>query len=162
MAGSPKYLELLAEIGSAPAFYADWNDLTEAWAALEDASTITLRERLWDVAEIAFTVLAKETNNTIPRLMVDATELHIAKNAGYAGADNPDPWANFRLSQTFGVPPVQGVLVRLSDKWSRIQSLRRDPSNERIGESLLDTLRDLAAYALIAICLLEEEQEVAA
>jgi len=50
----------------------------------------------------------------------------------------------------------------MTDKWSRIQSLRRDASNDRVGESILDTLRDLAAYALIAVCLIEEEQEVAA
>jgi hypothetical protein len=28
---------------------------------------------------------------------------HQAKNAGYAGADNPDTWANFRMSEAFGV-----------------------------------------------------------
>lgn len=90
-------------------------------------------------------------------LLETAKDLHINKNAGYAGADNPDPWANFRMSEAFGVNAVDGCLVRLSDKYIRVSNLRRQPSNERVGESIIDTLRDLSAYALIAVCLLEEE-----
>lgn len=157
MAGSPHYLNLLANIGSLD-FYATWEDLEDEWANV----TVEKSERtLRNLAEVAFAVLSSETNTPLPKLMIDATQLHIDKNAGYAGADNPDPWANFRLSQAFGVSPFDGVLVRLSDKWSRIQSLRRNPANDRIGESILDTLRDLAAYALIGICLLEEKEQAA-
>lgn len=90
-------------------------------------------------------------------LLREAKDLHIAKNAGYAGADNPDPWANFRMSEAFGVSPVRGCLVRMSDKYVRVANLLKDPTNDRVGESIRDTLKDLAAYALIAICLLEEE-----
>ncbi len=158
MAGSPQYINLLAEIGAQPPLYVDWPDLADAWANIEKSAT---RDNLHNLADIAFSILALETGQTVAQLMVDATKLHIDKNAGYAGADNPDPWANFRLSQAFGVSPFDGVLVRLSDKWSRIQSLRRNPANDRIGESILDTLRDLAAYALIAICLMQEEQVAA-
>jgi hypothetical protein len=87
---------------------------------------------------------------------------HQAKNAGYAGADNPDTWANFRMSEAFGVSALDGCLVRLSDKYIRVTNLRRDPRNEQVGESLKDTLKDLAAYAKIAVCLLEEELETGA
>ena len=47
-------------------------------------------------------------------------------------------------------------MVRLSDKFIRAGNLMRDPSNEQVGEALRDTLRDLSAYALIAVCLLDE------
>ena len=94
-------------------------------------------------------------------LLDAAKELHIAKNAGYAGQDNPDAWANFRMSEAFGVNAVNGCLVRMSDKYIRVTNLRRQPSNEQVGESLIDTLRDLSAYALIAVCLLEEELDQA-
>ena len=90
-------------------------------------------------------------------LLDEAWDLHVAKNAGYAGADNPDTWANFRMSEAFGVSALDGCLIRMSDKYIRVTNLRRDKSNERVGESLIDTLKDLAAYANIAICLLEEE-----
>ena len=33
----------------------------------------------------------------------------------------------------------------------------KDKDNEQVGEKIEDTLIDLASYALIAICLLEEE-----
>lgn len=90
-------------------------------------------------------------------LLDEMRSLHKRKNAGYAGADNPDPWANFRQSDNFGVDPLRGVLVRMSDKYIRVSNLLRDPSNDQVGESLKDTLMDLSAYALIAICLLEEQ-----
>jgi hypothetical protein len=90
-------------------------------------------------------------------LLDEAWNLHVAKNAGYAGADNPDAWANFRMSEQFGVSALDGCLVRMSDKYIRVTNLRKNKDNERVGESLIDTLKDLAAYANIAICLLEEE-----
>jgi hypothetical protein len=84
-------------------------------------------------------------------------ELHIKKNAGYAG-DNPDPWINFREAEGFGVSAFKGVLIRMSDKWIRIKSLIKNPTNDKVGESIKDTLFDLAAYALIAIAILEEKE----
>lgn len=94
------------------------------------------------------------------QLLEDMKALHIKKNAGYAGADNPDAWANFRMSEAFGVSPFKGCLVRLSDKYIRVTNLVKNPDNEQVGESIKDTLFDLAAYALIAVCLLEEEENV--
>jgi hypothetical protein len=158
MAGSPAYLDLLADIGARPPFPVTWDDLSDAWYRVTQRPD---RIELHYLASVAFNLIAVETQTTKLLVLSDASQLHLAKNAGYAGADNPDPWANFRLATSFGVSPFDGVLVRLSDKWSRIQSLRRNPSNDRIGESLLDTLRDLAAYALIAICIQQEESVAA-
>ena len=155
MAGSPAYLELLADIGARPPLHVTWGALSAAWYRVTQRPD---RIELHYLANIAFELIALETHTSKLLVMAEASLLHIAKNAGYAGADNSDPWANFRLASDFGVSPFNGVLVRLSDKWSRTQSLRRNASNERIGESLLDTLRDLAAYALIAICIMQEER----
>lgn len=93
------------------------------------------------------------------QLLDEAKELHIRKNAGYSGVDNPDAWANFRMAEEFGVSAFKGCLVRMSDKYIRITNLVRNPDNEQVGESIKDTLKDLSAYALIALCLLEEEEE---
>lgn len=89
-------------------------------------------------------------------LVEDMKRMHVGKSAGYAGRDNPDTWSNFRAAERLGLDPLQGVLLRASDKWSRICALARDPANEKVGESLDDTLMDLASYALIAICLRRE------
>lgn len=89
-----------------------------------------------------------------------AWDLHVRKNAGYAGADNPDPWANFRMCEAFGITAFQGCMVRMSDKYIRVTNLMRNAANDQVGESLIDTLRDLAAYALIGVVLLQEPQRV--
>lgn len=86
-----------------------------------------------------------------------AWDLHVRKNAGYAGADNPDPWANFRMCEAFGITAFQGCMVRMSDKYIRVTNLMRDAANDQVGESIIDTLRDLAAYALIGVVLLNEQ-----
>jgi hypothetical protein len=92
------------------------------------------------------------------QLLDNMKDLHMRKNAGYAGDDNPDPWANFRMAEAFGVTPFKGCLVRMADKYIRVTNLVRDPNNEKVGENVKDTLFDLAAYALIAVCLLEEQE----
>jgi hypothetical protein len=86
-------------------------------------------------------------------LLEEAADLHRRKSAGYVGAENPDPWANFRRSEKLGVPAWRGALIRASDKWERIINLANNPENDQVGESLEDTLFDLAAYALIIVCL---------
>jgi len=83
-------------------------------------------------------------------------DLYIRKNAGYSG-NSEDPWINFRRAELFGISPLQGCLVRMSDKFMRIANLSRNPDNEKVGESMIDSLKDLANYAVIAICLYEEE-----
>lgn len=82
-------------------------------------------------------------------------ETHKAKNAGYSG-DNPDPWANFRRSEEFGVEAWRGCLIRMSDKFSRLISLAKNPDNEQVGESFEDTAMDLANYSIILVCLHRE------
>lgn len=92
------------------------------------------------------------------QLLEEMKDLHIKKNAGYSG-DNLDRWANFRMAENFGVSSFLGCMVRMSDKFIRIQNLVKNPKNEMVGESIKDTLLDLASYALIAYCLLTEQEE---
>jgi hypothetical protein len=85
-------------------------------------------------------------------------DIHKRKNAGYAG-DCDDPWANFRQSELFGISSFDGCMIRLSDKFIRVANLRKNLNNDKVGESIKDTLIDLANYAIIAYCLYEEEEE---
>jgi len=93
-------------------------------------------------------------------LLDDMRQMHIEKNAGYAGADNPDPFANFRECERFSVSAFEGCMVRLSDKFVRATNIIRDPTNERVNEKITDTFLDLAAYSLIALILWQEESKV--
>lgn len=164
MAGSPTYLSLLDKIQRMFTEHPDWLDvgwdaLDEGWSLLEDTGmTYTAEKWLFSIAAACYGLIAQQRGLSIADVILTAKDLHIAKNAGYAGANNPDPWANFRLSKAFGISPVLGVAVRMSDKYIRIRNLKDNPANERVGESILDTLADLAAYALIAVCLLREER----
>jgi hypothetical protein len=80
-----------------------------------------------------------------------------AKNQGYSPGG--DAWRNFRECESFGVPTEQGVMVRMSDKWMRLVSLIQSPDNDRVGESIIDTLEDLSVYSLILACIIEEKRE---
>lgn len=86
-------------------------------------------------------------------LLKELAILHDSKNHDYARDD--DPFSNFKKAAALGVEPWRGVLIRMSDKWARIEQLStgKTPKNE----SLNDSLFDLAAYALIALVLREGE-----
>jgi hypothetical protein len=90
------------------------------------------------------------------QLLDEALALQHAKNAGYAGVGAADPWANFREAKRFGVHPFIGVLIRISDKYTRIGNLVQNPEADQVNERIVDTLFDMAIYCLIAICIWEE------
>lgn len=91
-------------------------------------------------------------------LLAEQADTHIRKSAGYAGRDNPDTWANFRNATGWGVTPFIGCMVRLTDKFVRAQNLTRDPGNDQVGEDLRATLIDLGNYAMIGVCILDEQR----
>lgn len=90
------------------------------------------------------------------RLLVKIADLHSRKNHDYAGKGNP--LRNFYKCKEQGLTPFQGVMVRLSDKRSRLESFCRQGVLEVKGESVVDTLMDNAVYSLLAILLFEEEK----
>lgn len=89
-------------------------------------------------------------------LLDEMRDTHIRKAAGYSGSDNPDTFANFREAEKWGVEDWRGCLVRMGDKYRRLQNLTRDPANDLVGENVRDTAMDLANYALIYVCLAEQ------
>lgn len=84
--------------------------------------------------------------------MKDIQSLHDSKNSDYA--HDADPLSNLRRCEAFGVPAWKGTLVRLTDKWSRIEQLANGKSPKH--ESLRDSLVDNAVYSLLAVILLDE------
>jgi hypothetical protein len=82
---------------------------------------------------------------------------HEKKNSDYA--TKADPLSNLRSSeQFFDIPPYIGVAIRLSDKWCRFcELIKKDFNNSVAGESVSDTLLDMANYALLEIILIEEQ-----
>lgn len=87
-------------------------------------------------------------------LLDEIALLQSNKNQNYA-KDN-DPLSNLKSSEQFGISAPLGVMVRLSDKWSRLVQLMGG-KKDQVGESIKDTLMDMSIYALLMIILLEEE-----
>jgi hypothetical protein len=89
-------------------------------------------------------------------LLAEMRRVHDAKNHDYAGSRS-DPLANFRLCEAMGLPGWKGVLVRLTDKMSRLTSFAKQGTLEVKDESVCDTFLDLAVYALLGRILFEEQ-----
>lgn len=149
---SQEYINLLSDLWPDNSINIDemWNITMAHWKDKGSSE-----RRLIKLAEIVYTKLSDLRNVPFVDCIIRAKQLHAKKNAGYSGSD-PDPWANFRQCESFGVPVVDGCIARMCDKYSRYCRLRENPDNEQVGESITDTLEDLGAYALILVCLLRE------
>ncbi len=91
------------------------------------------------------------------RLLEQMAELHSRKNHDYAGTK--DPLKNLRACERIGLDPFTGVIVRLQDKWSRLEEFVNSGNLMVKNESVLDTLMDNAVYSLLAIILYDEQRK---
>lgn len=83
------------------------------------------------------------------------------KNNGY-GNDSAGPFHNFNIIEflTDGhITAEVGIIVRCTDKLARAYNLMAGQS-DLVGEPLADTLRDLAAYSLLALIAHDAKQDV--
>lgn len=54
---------------------------------------------------------------------------------------------------------IISAATRISDKHNRLCNLVKNPDIDNLGESLTDTLMDLAAYSIMTIVKLNDEQK---
>ena len=87
----------------------------------------------------------------------DCYNLAIIKNKDYADEDNP--FKNFEMSEQVGVSPARAILVRISDKISRISNLL-DRGSEVEDESIDDSIRDAINYLAILKAYLESLKNI--
>lgn len=80
--------------------------------------------------------------------------LHVLKAADYG--NGRDPLGNFAQARDWGIDPFMGVMIRIGDKIARLQSFALKGVLQ--NEPVIDTLKDNAAYSLLAIVILEREQ----
>ena len=81
-------------------------------------------------------------------------DLHARKQADYGRGE--DPFANLRSSAEFGLPAWVGVAIRMNDKMHRLKSYALNGT--LANEGIEDTFQDLAAYAVMAKILWEDER----
>lgn len=88
----------------------------------------------------------------------DCREIMRAKNHDYANGSR-DPYSNFRIAESFGLHPVTGILLRVTDKLQRIRSFVSTGELKVSGESVDDACDDVVNYAILMKGLLREERE---
>lgn len=86
-------------------------------------------------------------------LLEKMADIHDRKNNNYSETGNP--LSNLKECEKFQVPAHIGTMVRMSDKWSRLVQLIGG-KQDLVGESIKDTLLDLAIYCLLEYILIEE------
>lgn len=90
------------------------------------------------------------------KIIDELKDLHSRKNQDYA---NEDPLSNLKMCERGGLPGWKGVIVRLTDKISRLLSFMSRESYAVKDESVEDTLRDTAVYAILALILYRERNK---
>jgi hypothetical protein len=93
-------------------------------------------------------------------LLNKCKEIMSAKNADYSGGDD-GPFLNFNQIEMLTKGKItrdQGVLVRMTDKLSRVHRLLENNAVVK-NETIEDTLMDLANYSLLLILLRWERQK---
>lgn len=72
------------------------------------------------------------------------------KNADYAGRSGEEPFANFTRCEAMGICKTEaGMLVRMTDKMSRLSSFAESGTLMVKDESVEDTCLDLINYAVL-------------
>lgn len=95
-----------------------------------------------------------EGSKRFHELLQEIGELHDRKQSDYGRPT--DPFANVRASEDFGVKGWVGALIRANDKMRRLQ--KAADGGTLANEGVVDSLMDLAVYALIALVLYEEAE----
>ena len=93
-------------------------------------------------------------------LCKQARELMNLKNRDYAGGEGLEPFANFTRVEAMGICKTEaGMLVRLTDKMSRLSSFVRAGKMHIKDESFKDTCVDVINYMVLLAAYLKEQEE---
>ena len=83
--------------------------------------------------------------------------LHDAKNHDYATEKNP--YKNLEGVSRIGIEPWRGNVIRLMDKFERVEQYCTNGELAIKSEGLEDTFADIAVYSTLAMILFRKEQE---
>jgi hypothetical protein len=89
---------------------------------------------------------------TFETILERMAAVHRAKNADYGSSYNLAP-------ALLSIPAYVGILLRMTDKLARACKLAQGQKAQVQDEPLVDTLLDLANYAVLAILALESPGE---
>lgn len=117
------------------------------------ASPVTYQETM-SAPPTKENILIKSMEETFSSCLETAKK----KNNDYGGT-NKDPFYNFETSSIMsGVPVHDGLMVRMSDKWSRVKTLLKR-ENLVLDESIEDTIDDLINYLAILKAYIQQKNK---
>ena len=83
--------------------------------------------------------------------------LHDAKNHDYATAENP--YKNLEGVSRIGIEPWRGIVIRLMDKFERVEQYCTNGDLAIKSEGMEDTFKDIAVYSTLAMILFRKQQD---
>jgi hypothetical protein len=93
-------------------------------------------------------------DNTALDILDNMQKVYEAKDNDYSATGLP--MGNLRKCEDAGIDAWRGCLVRIGDKISRLENFLKEKEYLVISEKAEDTVVDLANYAILMSCLLEE------
>lgn len=94
-------------------------------------------------------ILVMENVEKFRKIASELGELYEAKNKAYGNS----------FSETYNKLGIISAVTRISDKYNRLCNLVKNPDIDNLGESLEDTLRDMASYCIMAVMEFNKEEK---
>lgn len=91
------------------------------------------------------------------QILEELRELHSNKNRDYSGDGNP--LSNLTLCELGGLPAWKGIIVRLTDKISRLLTFMKKEEFAVKDETIEDTFRDTAVYSILGLIAYRERKD---
>jgi len=93
-------------------------------------------------------------DETALNILDNMQKVYEAKDSDYSATGLP--MGNLRKCEDAGIEAWRGCLVRIGDKMSRLENFLKEKEYLVISEKAEDTVLDLANYAILMSCLIEE------
>ena len=97
------------------------------------------------------------SNSEFTDVLEELTELHNLKNQDYATSENP--YKNLEGVERLGIPAWRGVVIRMMDKFSRLEEFCVKEELAVKDETIEDTFKDIAIYSVLAMILYRKRME---
>jgi len=110
------------------------------------------RNKFYD--KTIFDLKRKFTSETALDILENMQKVYEAKDSDYSATGLP--MGNLRKCEDAGIDAWRGCLVRIGDKMSRLENFLKEKEYLVISEKAEDTVIDLANYAILMSCLIEE------
>ena len=113
------------------------------------------RNKFYDKTIVQIKSMFKD--ETALDILDNMQSVYEAKDSDYSATGLP--MGNLRKCEDAGIEAWRGCLVRIGDKMSRLENFLKEKEYLVISEKAEDTVIDLANYAILMACLIQESKK---